>query len=807
MNLPSIPVQSNAVSQSQFHDGHAGEGAGAAEFDRWTISLSAIDSFLRGKGREAVENIAERMCRRAEHQQGTKSFNLSNLKKDFGACGLPVDSSHGRSKEQKVKIVTGLILRLQTEANSGVAERPLGNSFCALMKKSESSIAEGMQQLLDEVNGHFTGEPLAITNAATHGSDGKNNDAPGFSGLPDDQHDLAYQYSKQPVSFTPAANPAVTPMAPPPSYDGYSSGIGTRLAYLGAHIERLTGDQWGDDQITECRNQMQGINAELASLEAVGLEHYAGKFTEVRRQFQELQVKDLHHRLDKLEEVNIGNSRDTQSMEREIAQLSKCINELGLVGDEERSRLVERQQALNNQLDEAKGALGILNVLESLITDLNDWKYRELADADEMTDFFSRIAYKLSEMSVIIDGQPAGSQRTELLEKESQVRDLLNNCKKTIKGQRLDNIKQLIEAQEKNHDSGAALHGDTLKQVDNQLHNFRALADTVKMDEQESALLKDLDGRQARLKLINHEVDGQASVSRAKSSNPGLAGDITENLDAAERLITTSESDPYGFSEKRALEAKGYLDEAIAQCEKLRDRAQRNELLSRHRSLGIRLQKLDERKGEIIRSKVEELFNKANTAIDCFSSPPKENEVREVESLLEGARSELKELSESNDETMRTGLLAKFNDLKKKLEPYKDNDNDSQQATATNSEVKNSVDPLKKEFDDYWTEYGRKSKDLEEQVLRCQQAGQPREQLLGKMRDLKEFYEDSLKKARSLRLEKFVGKPAYDNEKEILTTNIDHIRTVLRALEEAINKLMQDDQETRKEKQSGCKQS
>ena len=223
--------------------------------------------------------------------------------------------------------------------------------------------------------------------------------------------------------------------------------------------------------------------------------------------------------------------------------------------------------------------------------------------------------------------------------------------------------------------------------------------------------------------------------------------------------------------------------------------------------MGIRLQKLDERKGEIIRSKVEELFNKANTAIDCFSSPPKENEVREVESLLEGARSELKELSESNDETMRTGLLAKFNDLKKKLEPYKDNDNDSQQATATNSEVKNSVDPLKKEFDDYWTEYGHKSKDLEEQVLRCQQAGQPREQLLGKMRDLKEFYEDSLKKARSLRLEKFVGKPAYDNEKEILTTNIDHIRTVLRALEEAINKLMQDDQETRKEKQSGCKQS
>ena len=654
MNRPSIPVQGTAASQSQFHASHTGESACAADFDRWTISLGAIDSFLRGKGREAVENIAERMCRRAEHQQGTKSFNLSSLKKDFSACGLPVDSSHGRSKEQKVKIVTGLILRLQTEANSGVAERPLGNSFCALMKKSESSIAEGMQQLLDEVNGHFAGEPLA-TSAATQGGGGKDDDSPGFSGLPDDQHDLAYQYSKQPVSFLAPANPAVTPVAPPPCYDGYSSETGTTLAHLGAHIERLLGDPWGDDQIIECRNQMQWINAQLANLEAGGLEHYAGKFTEVRKQFQELKVKDLHHRLDKLEEVNIENSRDVQSMKREIARLSKCFSELGLVGDEERSRLVERQQELDNQLDEAKRSRGIINNLESLITDLNDLKYRKLADADELTEFFTHIVSKLSEMSAIIDDQPAGSQGTELLEKESQVRDLLNNSKKAIKRQRLNEIKRLIETQENNHDKGAALHGDTLEQVDKQIHDFKAQVDKVKMDEEESALLKDLGGRQAKLKLINHGVD-------------------------------------------------------------------------------------------------------------------------------------------------------QFSDLKKKLEPYENNVSDSQQATATSRKVKDRFDPLKKEFNDYLTEYCSKSADLEDQVSKCERSGHPREQLLGKMLDLKIFYEYSLKKAGDLRLEKFVGKPAYDNENQILRRNIDHIRTALRALEEQVSKLKHEDQELRGVV-SRCKQS
>ncbi|WP_257263281.1 hypothetical protein, partial [Endozoicomonas sp. ONNA2] len=141
MNMPSIPVQSTAASQPQFYDGYRREGASAApvKFDRWTVSLSAIDNFLRGKSPDAVENIAERMCRRAERQQGPQSFSLSNLKKDLAVFGLPVDVSRGRSPEQKVRIVTGLILRLQTEANSNSTYRPLGQGFCRLIKKSESS--------------------------------------------------------------------------------------------------------------------------------------------------------------------------------------------------------------------------------------------------------------------------------------------------------------------------------------------------------------------------------------------------------------------------------------------------------------------------------------------------------------------------------------------------------------------------------------------------------------------------------------------------------------------------------------------
>ena len=160
MNTPLMPAQSTAVSQLQFYGDEKGESASAApaKFDRWTISLSAIDSFLQGKGPEEVEKIAERMYSRAELQQDTKSFKLGKLKKDFGDFDLPVDFSQGRSQELKVRIITGLILGLQTEANSGSADRPLGHGFCGLMKKSESSIAEGVQQLLDEINGDFDPE-------------------------------------------------------------------------------------------------------------------------------------------------------------------------------------------------------------------------------------------------------------------------------------------------------------------------------------------------------------------------------------------------------------------------------------------------------------------------------------------------------------------------------------------------------------------------------------------------------------------------------------------------------------------------
>ena len=106
-------------------------------------------------------------------------------------------------------------------------------------------------------------------------------------------------------------------VASPPSCDALSSETETKLAYLSAHMERLMGDR-GDGQITDCRNQMQWIKTELNSLETLGLKHFSGKFREVRKQFEELQVKDFLHRLDKLEEVvNIGNSKAIKSIERD----------------------------------------------------------------------------------------------------------------------------------------------------------------------------------------------------------------------------------------------------------------------------------------------------------------------------------------------------------------------------------------------------------------------------------------------------------------------------------------------------------
>ncbi|WP_257267216.1 hypothetical protein [Endozoicomonas sp. ONNA2] len=137
MNISSILGQSTALIKPQLYCGQGGESADAAslKFDRWMISLSEIDSFLQGKDRAAVESIAERMCKGAEHQQGRKSCNLSNPEKDSGACGLPVDDS----QKQKVKNITGLVLRLQS----------------------------GVQQLLDEVNGRVAEEPFTGTKQAS----------------------------------------------------------------------------------------------------------------------------------------------------------------------------------------------------------------------------------------------------------------------------------------------------------------------------------------------------------------------------------------------------------------------------------------------------------------------------------------------------------------------------------------------------------------------------------------------------------------------------------------------------------------
>ena len=821
MNMPSIYAQNTAVSQPQLYGGHQGESASAApvKFDRWTISLSAIDSFLRGKGREAVENIAERMCRRAEHQQGTKSFNLSNLKKDFGAFGLPVDDSQGRSKEQKVKIVTGLILRLQTEANSGLADRPLGHSFCGLIKKSESSIAEGVQQLLDEVNGHFATEPATGTTEASHAADGNNDGnkivaeddgSPEFRGLPAGQPGPAYQPVKLPSSSFATADPAPTPKAPPPSYDALSPETGTKLAYLSAHMERLMGEQWGDDQITECRNQMQWIKGELNNLESLGLQHFPGKFKEVSKQFEELKVKDFHHRLDgledKLEKGNTGSSKDIQSIERDITQLSKRFDELVLVGDEERSRLLERQEALSNQLVEVKRHFRIQNDIKSLVTDLKDFKYRDLPDSDQIIKFFNYIEDSLSEIGTSIDSLPAGSQRTELLEQESQLRSLLSTSKETVKQQKLENIEQLIKTQEHNNEKGAALKEDMLEQAEDQLHNLKRLMNSLKMEEHESGKLKALKGRLAKLNPTN--VGEPVSVSKAKSSNTGLAGDIIENLDAADALITASEKDPYGFNEERASEAKGYLDKAIAQCGKIRDnKAQLNDLTDTHRVLCLRLKKIEERKGEIVQEKVEKLFEKVRNTIDFFRGRPKEEikkEVEEMKNLFDQARKELEGLSGSNYDTIRKGLRADFNNLQELLKPYKDNISDSQKATATNSEDKNKIDLLKKEFDDYWKVYGSRSSDLEVEVLKCSGSDHPIEQRIAKREDLREFYENSLKTAKVLRFEKLPSVLGCENERQILTHNIDHMTTQMEVMKKEIDRL---EQEKAREKRSGCKQS
>ncbi len=217
--------------------------------------------------------------------------------------------------------------------------------------------------------------------------------------------------------------------------------------------------------------------------------------------------------------------------------------------------------------------------------------------------------------------------------------------------------------------------------------------------------------------------------------------------------------------------------------------------------MGTRLKTIEGHRGEIIRKRVEELFNKANTAIDCFSSPVREGELKEVEALFEQARLELKELSGNNDGTNRAGLLSKFNELKKKLEPYKVEISDRQQTTATNSEVNNKIDP---QLDDYLKQYERKHKDLQGQVQKYS-IQYPGEHRMGKICDLRDFYLKSLETAKELKLEKFAGIPAYNKECLILNNHIDTIRMHLEALNKQLQQLHQE--QRNEAKRSDCMQS
>ncbi|MBO9496573.1 hypothetical protein J7438_21165 [Thalassotalea sp. G20_0] len=471
---------------------------------------------------------------------------------------------------------------------------------------------------------------------------------------------------------------------------------------------------------------------------------------------------------------------------------------------------MERQEALSNQSGEVKRYIRVHNDIKSLATDLKDFKYRDLPDTDQIIKFFNHKEDSLSKIGMLIESMPAGRQRTELLEQKSWLRNLLNISKETVKQQKLENIEQLIKTQESNNEKGAALREDMLEKAENQLHDLKILMNSLKMEEHESGRLQVLKGRLAKLNLTN--VGEPVSLSKAKSSNTGLAGDIIENLDAADALITASEKDPYGFNEERASEAKGYLDKAIAQCGKIRDnKAQLNDLTDTHRDLCHRLQKIEERKGEIVQEKVEKLFEKVRNAIDFFRGRPKEEikkEVEEMKNLFDQARKELEGLSGSNYDTIRKGLRADFNDLQELLKPYKDNISDSQKATATNSEDKNKIDLLKKEFDDYWKEYGPKSKDLVEEVLKCSGPDHPIEQRKGKTMDLLKFYEESLETAKALRYKKLPGVIGCENERRILSDNINHITSQIEVMKKGINRLEQEEsKQEHVEKRSGCKQS
>ena len=459
---------------------------------------------------------------------------------------------------------------------------------------------------------------------------------------------------------------------------------GTRLAHLSAHIERLLVDQWADDKITEYRNQMQQINAGLKDLEQLELKP-SEQYRKVKKQFEELQVKDFHHSLnklqDKLEGGNTGSSKDIQSIEQVVTQLSKHFDELALVGDEERSRLLEHQEALSNQLGEVKRYFSIHNEIKSLEADLKDFKLRELPGPDQIINFFDNIEGSLSEIITLIDSLPKRSQRTKLLEKKCQLRDSLNTSKKAVKQQKLESIEQIIESQKSNVDKGGALNKAMLKKAEDQLDDLKRLMNSLKMDEQEIEKLKKLKGRLEKLNLTY--VDDQVSGSKTKSSDTGLLGIIIDNLDKAEAIIRVILSDPFGFNEQWESEANGYLDKARDGLEKLHDIHQRDELLFRLRSLSLLLREtIKEKKGKFVQEEVEHLFGKADTIISLFSSPVKVEEIKKVDALLEQAREQMCELSGDEYFSLLHDLISKYSQLKEKLQIYKDNISDSQQASA-----------------------------------------------------------------------------------------------------------------------------
>ncbi|WBA80439.1 hypothetical protein [Endozoicomonas sp. GU-1] len=172
--------------------------------------------------------------------------------------------------------------------------------------------------------------------------------------------------------------------------------------------------------------------------------------------------------------------------------------------------------------------------------------------------------------------------------------------------------------------------------------------------------------------------------------------------------------------------------------------------------------------------KLEEVINIGNSK-DIHTIERENMEKRVLEAM--GARFEQVKLELAE-------LRSQFNELKKKLQPCKGHISDSQQ-TATDSEVKNTIDPLEKEFGDYWKEYFRKSKYLEEQFQQCSHLDLLREQRLGKMMDLRDFCLQSSEAAKVLII-KFVGIPAYEKEHLMLNRHIGHMLTQIEVLNKQI---------------------